>query len=94
MRPFYIRPEFSRRPLRSMLVGTAIFAGIGLLAVGAVIGLALLAAGAMVHFLVRALRGLPATQRTTNPASPAVIDGEYRVVSARHDSQGSLPHAS
>ena len=77
-----------------MLIGTAIFAGIGLLAVGAVIGLVLLAAGAMVHFLVRALRGLPVTRPAPTPAAGAVIDGEYRVVATRHDNPGSLPHAS
>ena len=94
MRPFHIRPEFSRRPLRSMLVGTAIFAGVALLAVGAVLGLALLAAGALVHLVLRAVRGVPLTRRPAQAAEGAVIDGEFRVVDSRPTTPGSLPHAS
>lgn len=94
MRLFFIRPAFSRHPLRSMLIGTAIFAGIALAAVGAVLGLALLAAGALVHLLARAIRGRSLPPRSTIATTGTVIDGEFRVIASQHSSPGSLPHAS
>jgi hypothetical protein len=81
MRLFVLRPGFSRHPLRSMLVGVGVLAGLALATVGAVLGLALLAAGAIVHVAYSALRGpTRAAPAAPRPSDPNVIEGEFTVV--------------
>ena len=79
MRLFVLRPGFSRHPLKSMLIGVGVLAGLALATVGAVIGLALLAVGAIVHVVFSALRA-PRPEHAARPADPQVIEGEFTVV--------------
>lgn len=80
MRLYILRPGFSRRPVRNTLIGVGVLGVIAIAAVGALLGLVLLAAGALVHFSLRALRGIAVPTVRAAQGGPAVIDGEYTVV--------------
>jgi hypothetical protein len=96
MRLFVTDRAFSRRPLRSMLIGVGVLVGIGLAAIGAVIGVALLALGAVVHFALRAVRGMRPAAVVRGAREQNIIEGEYRVVeprASRHHDAASMPRA-
>jgi len=84
------RPNLGLLP--RILLAAAIACVMILATLGAVVGALLLAVGALVHWVVRRLRPLPATQASpASPGSTHVYEGEFRVVTPERTPPGALP---
>lgn len=78
MRLYGVRPVFVRHPLKSLLIGTGVLAGLAVAAMGIFVLLALLIVGAAVAFVYRLIRH--SVQGTTATGEDGVIEGEFQVI--------------
>ncbi len=78
MRLYGVRPVFVRHPLKSLLIGTGVLAGLAVAAMGIFVLLALLIVGAAVAFVYRLIRN--AAQGTSAAGDHGVIEGEFQVI--------------
>ena len=77
MRLYGVRPVFVRHPLKSLLIGTGVLAGLAVAAMGIFVLLALLLVGAAVAFVYRLIRH---AAQGPGAADDGVIEGEFQVI--------------